>query len=101
MSMQGLLYRAQALGLIEKSEAGWLWRQFSSLRIKLREPPELDFPIEVPGVMNRIVRLHLDNFGVSVSELAGMLHVSEPLMADYYDLKQRTPAPGLRLRVVR
>ena len=34
-------------------------------RIKLREPIHLDFPPEQPGVVSRMVRLHLDNFGYS------------------------------------
>jgi Zn-dependent peptidase ImmA (M78 family) len=44
VSMQALLYRAQRLGLVGQQQAGWLWRQFNTNRIKLREPPELDFP---------------------------------------------------------
>jgi Zn-dependent peptidase ImmA (M78 family) len=101
VSMQGLLYRAQALELIGRSEAGWLWRQFSALRIKLREPPELDFPIEQPGVVGRMIQLHLDTFGISVTDMAAMLHVHEPLINEYYDLKPRSSATRLRLRIVR
>jgi hypothetical protein len=60
VSMQALL--AQELGLIGKSQASWMWRQFNIGRMKLREPAELDFPPEQPGVIARMVRLHLDTF---------------------------------------
>jgi Zn-dependent peptidase ImmA (M78 family) len=49
VSMQALLYRAQSLGLIEKSQAAWLWRRFAIDRTKLREPAHLDFPASSPA----------------------------------------------------
>jgi Zn-dependent peptidase ImmA (M78 family) len=101
VSMQALLYRAQSLGLIGKQQAGWLWRQFNANRIKLREPPELDFPPEQPGVIARMIRLHLDTFGYSIGELASLLHVHEKQLAEFYDLNAKVAVPGLRLRVVR
>jgi len=73
VSMQALLYRAQSLDLIEKSQAQWLWRKFAMDRTKMREPARLDFPAEQPGVINRMVRLHLDNFGYSAGELAKII----------------------------
>jgi Zn-dependent peptidase ImmA (M78 family)/transcriptional regulator with XRE-family HTH domain len=59
VSMQALLFRAQSLRLIEKAQASWLWRQFSTTRMRLREPPELDFELERPGVLARMIQLHL------------------------------------------
>ena len=84
VSMQGLLYRAQALEIISKSEAGWLWRQFSSLRMKMREPMELDFPIETPSVLPKMVRLHLDAFGYSLNELAALFHIHPHTLSELY-----------------
>jgi Zn-dependent peptidase ImmA (M78 family) len=101
VSMQALLYRAQSLGVIGKQQAGWLWRQFNMNRIKLREPPELDFPPEQPGVIARMVRLHLDTFGYLASEFAKLLHVHEKQLSEFYDLSAKPMVPGLRLRVVR
>ncbi len=92
VSMQGILYRAQTLNLIGKSEAGWLWRQFSSLRIKLREPPELDFPIEAPSVLSKMVQLHLEVFGYSVNELSSLFHIFPHTFSEFYpycDVKNR------------
>jgi Zn-dependent peptidase ImmA (M78 family) len=101
VSMQALLYRAQTLGLIEKPQAAWLWRQFSSQRMKLREPPELDFAPEQPGVLTRMVRLHLDTFGYTRAEFAKLIHFPESRFGELYNLSSAPPVTGLRLRVVR
>jgi Zn-dependent peptidase ImmA (M78 family)/transcriptional regulator with XRE-family HTH domain len=101
VSMQALLYRAQSLGLIGKQQAGWLWRQFNMNRIKLREPPELDFPQEQPGVITRMVRLHLDTFGYLAGEFAKLLHIHEKQLGEFYNLSAKPTVPGLHLRIVR
>jgi Zn-dependent peptidase ImmA (M78 family)/transcriptional regulator with XRE-family HTH domain len=101
VSMQGLLYRAQALEIIDKGEAAWLWRQFSSLRMRMREPPELDFPAEIPSVLPKMVRLHLDAFGYSLDELAALFHIHPHTLSELYS-PDKAPAaarPG-RLRLV-
>jgi Zn-dependent peptidase ImmA (M78 family) len=101
VSMQALLYRAQSLGLVEKSQAAWLWRRFAMDRTKLREPAHLDFPLEQPGVVGRMVRLHLDNFGYSPSELAKIIHANDNMLNEYYDLNAAPVVQGMKLRVVR
>lgn len=101
VSMQALLYRAQSLRLIEKAQASWLWRQFSATRMKLREPPELDFEPERPGVLARMIRLHLDTFGYTVAELAKLFHLHEGQVGRYYDLTAGAAVIGMRLRIVR
>jgi Zn-dependent peptidase ImmA (M78 family) len=102
VSMQGLLYRAQALEIINKGEATWLWRQFSSLRMKLREPPELDFPMEQPSVLPKMVRLHLDAFGYSQGELARLFHIHPHTLSDLYSPEKISDAASRagRLRLV-
>jgi Zn-dependent peptidase ImmA (M78 family)/transcriptional regulator with XRE-family HTH domain len=101
VSMQALLYRAQSLGLIEQQRAAWLWRKFAMDRIKLREPASLDFAPEIPGVVSRMVRLHLDTFGYSSANLAKIVHANDNLLNDYYDLNAAPVVQGMRLRVVR
>lgn len=100
VSMQGLLYRAQSLNLIGKREAGWLWRQFSSLRIKLREPPELDFPIEMPSVLSKMIQLHLDAFGYSIDELSGLFHVFPHTLVELYPSAGGQQKKTAKLRIV-
>jgi hypothetical protein len=84
-----------------EAKATWLWRKFAMERMKLREPPSLDFAPEMPGVVSRMVRLHLDNFGYSPSELAKIVHANDNLLAEYYDLSAKPVVQGMRLRVVR
>jgi Zn-dependent peptidase ImmA (M78 family) len=101
VSMQAILYRAQSLGLIEKQKASWLWRKFAMDRMRLREPASLDFSPETPGVVSRMIRLHLDTFGYSPSELAKIVHANDNLLTEYYDLSATPVVQGMRLRVVR
>jgi hypothetical protein len=52
-------------------------------RMRRREPPELDFPAEQPGVIGRMVRLHLDTFVYATDELARLLHVHEKQPSEF------------------
>jgi len=99
--MQALLYRAQSLRLIEKAQASWLWRQFSMARIRFSEPPELEFDPEQPGVLARMLRLHLDTFGYTVEEMARLFHLHEGQIGRYYNLSAGSPVTGMKLRIVR
>ncbi len=103
VSMQALLYRGEERGIIPKSKASYLWRQFNINRIKMREPPELDFEPEIPGVISRMINLHLETFGYSMIEFANILRLHEYQLPQFYDLKNapEKPAMGLRLRVVK
>lgn len=104
VSMQGLLYRAQALNLIEKGEAVWLWRQFNIMRIKFREPPELDFPMEEPSVLPKMVRMHLDAFGYTEGELASLFHLHLHTLREMYSTKGPESRPpgqaAAKLRII-
>lgn len=102
VSMQALLYRAQSLGLIDRVPASYLWRQFNIHRMKMREPAELDFPWERAGVMQRMIRLHLDNFGYSLPDFAQILHLHTHQLDQFYEIGMtpENPAGGVRLRMV-
>jgi hypothetical protein len=70
--------------------------------MKMREPPELDFAPEIPGVLARMVRLHLDTFGYSMGDFAKLVHVHEHHLPRYYDFSATAPAVGgVKLRIVR
>ena len=100
VSMQALLYRAQSLGHIEEAQASYLWRQFNRFRMKFREPIELDFPMERPGIISHMIKLHLDTFGYSRSEFAQALHFLPHRLKQYYDLDDRDESRvGPRLRL--
>ena len=42
-----------------------------------REPVELDFPPEKPSVLPEILRVHLEDLGYGMQDLAQILHVYE------------------------
>lgn len=99
VSMQALLYRAQSLGLVTEKQAGYLWRQISFHRMKLREPMELDFPPEVPGVLSRMLSLHLETFGYSIPDFAKMLHWHAHRIKPLYNLKDNYQSQGVGLKL--
>jgi hypothetical protein len=69
--------------------------------MKLREPPELDFPTEIPSVLPKMVRLHLDAFGYSHPELAALFHIHPHTFSELYN-PDKAPDAGRsgRLRLV-
>jgi plasmid maintenance system antidote protein VapI len=70
-------------------------------KMRLREPPELDFPVEEAAIISRMLRLHLDTFGYSANDLARLLHVYERQLNEFYDLSAKPTVQGMRLRLVR
>lgn len=101
VAIQALLMRASGLGLITSNQSRYLWMQISSRGWKLHEPPELDFPAEVPRVLPSIVRSHIEHLGYKVEDLAAMsrLHVSE-FSELYGPLGTPPPTERPRLRIV-
>ena len=100
VSMQALLYRATDLGLIEKTKASYLWKQLNRFRMKFQEPAELDFPMEQPKIVSRMIKLHFNTLGYSMPELAQALHTLPHRLAQYYELKDTDKSqvrPHMRL----
>lgn len=97
VSMAALLVRAKTIGAITANQSQYLWRQMSAMGYKLVEPAELDFRAEEPSVLPEIIRLHLEDLGYDVSDLAIALHSSEE------DLRAMHPIPGTgsHLRLVK
>jgi len=99
VSMQALLYRAKTVGAITANQSQYLWRQISSMGYRRREPSELDFPVEEPGVLPEIIRIHLEDLDYGIKDLCSVLHVFED------DLRSMYPLPGnsgrQHLRLVR
>lgn len=101
VAMQALLMRASGLGLITSNQSRYLWMQISSRGWKLHEPPELDFPPEVPRVLDSMVRSHIKHLGYKVEDLAAMsrLFVSE-FTELYGQVSSPTTPERPRLRIV-
>ncbi|WP_299620030.1 XRE family transcriptional regulator [uncultured Tateyamaria sp.] len=96
-SMAALLVRAKTIGAITSNQSQYLWRQMSSMGYRRSEPPELEFLAEEPSVLPEIIRLHLEDLGYGLSDLANALHSTEN------DLRTLHPIPGTsrHLRVVK
>jgi Zn-dependent peptidase ImmA (M78 family) len=95
VAMQALLMRATALEFISKNQAQYLWKQISAKRLRLREPPELDFAPEKPTVIETMLRLHRDALGYSDADLARLPHFREHEMGRFYV----TAGPDRRPRI--
>jgi Zn-dependent peptidase ImmA (M78 family)/transcriptional regulator with XRE-family HTH domain len=95
VAMQALLMRATALELVSKNQAQYLWKQISAKRLRLREPPELDFPPEKPTVIETMLRVHKEALRYSDADLARLLHFREHEMSQFYV----TAGPDKRPRI--
>jgi len=71
--MASLVFAAKRAGAIYEGQAQYLWKQFNIHKIKLREPPELDFEPEVPRTIGELVSLHMSDLSYSLDDLAKML----------------------------
>jgi Zn-dependent peptidase ImmA (M78 family)/transcriptional regulator with XRE-family HTH domain len=93
VSMAALLMRAHALKFISENQYRYLWKQISARGYRLREPPELDFEPEEPEVIRKVIRLHLDGLGFSMSELARLLCVHEHELRALYGIPEGDTEP--------
>ncbi len=96
VSMAALLYRAKEIDAITENQSQYLWRQMSASGYRKAEPPELDLKVEMPTVLPEILRLHMEELGYGISELAQALRSSEEKLRALHSL----PGANTRLRVV-
>ena len=99
VSMQALLMRAMQLGTVTSNQSQYLWRQISWLGYRKREPVELDFERESPGVFPRVLQIHFQDLGYTLTELGKALHVEASDLTDLYGL-DAAPARG-HLRLIK
>ncbi len=102
VAMQSLLMRARTLNVVTANQERYLWQQFSMRRMRLREPPELDFPPEKPSTIQDMIRLHFEELGYGLEELATLLHMHPQELPEFHGFnpdggKRGTPS----LRIVR
>lgn len=97
VSMAALLYRAKEIDAVTENQSQYLWWQMSASGYRKAVPPELDLRVEMPTVLPETLRLHLEELGYGVSDLAQALRSSEE------DLRALHPLPGAnpRFRVVK
>jgi Zn-dependent peptidase ImmA (M78 family) len=100
VAMQSLLMRARSLGFVSSNQERYLWQQFSARRMRMREPPELDFPIEKPSTVGAMLKLHIEALGYEMKDLELLLHMRSSEISSFYDFDGKAPK-GPNLRVVR
>jgi len=99
VAMQALLMRAKSTGIISKNQSEYLWKQISIAKIRLQEPPELDFPHEEPTTLKTVLELHFKELGYSISELAEAVYLSEVEFCEKYHIN-KNPLRRKHLRVL-
>jgi Zn-dependent peptidase ImmA (M78 family)/DNA-binding XRE family transcriptional regulator len=101
VSIQSLIMRAAAMGIISAAQSRYLWQQISSAKLRFQEPPELDFPHEEPKLLPTIFKMHIDQLGYSLDELAEVLNMFPSELVQMYPfLKDIGSMKKNRLRVV-
>jgi Zn-dependent peptidase ImmA (M78 family)/transcriptional regulator with XRE-family HTH domain len=101
VAMSALIYRAKTVGAIQDEEATSLWKKMAACGYRTQEPPEFSIARETTKLGNELVRLHLEDLGYSIPELATALATSPEEFAQMFGLHfqaQPTVArPKLRL----
>jgi hypothetical protein len=71
-------------------------------KIKLSEPPELDFAPEQSRTVSDLISLHIDDMGYSLADLSKMLIMNETELARTYsiNLPAQERARGAHLRII-
>jgi Zn-dependent peptidase ImmA (M78 family) len=102
VAMQALLMRAHALGYVDANQSRYLWQQISSRGWRLREPAELDFEPETPGVLPSILDAHLTQLGYTIADLCNFIPLHEHEFTRMYGLAKRAETPNRpKLRIVK
>jgi len=84
VSMQALMYRANDLELLTPNQERYLISQFNSLKIRRREPEELDIPVEKPLLMRDLITRYRSAQKMSVKEMATLLHLTAEEFLEKY-----------------
>jgi Zn-dependent peptidase ImmA (M78 family) len=101
VAMQALLMRAASLNCISANQSRYLWQQISAKGWRLREPAELDFPLETPKVLPSIVRAHLSDLGYSMAELTKLVRIHEGEFIEMYGvIPEQTRPQKPKLQIV-
>jgi len=102
VSMGSLVFAAKRAGFLNETQAQYIWKQFNIHKIRLREPPELDFPAEEPRTLSDLISLHINDMGYSVADLSTILMMNETEVMKTYsiDLPGQEKARGPHLRII-
>lgn len=77
VSMQALLYRANDLGFLTDNQKKYLLQQFNQLKIRKREPMELDVVKEQPTLLRNIITKYKNKQRLNTKATADFFKLSE------------------------
>lgn len=97
VSMAALLHRAREIGAITPHQSKDLWRQMNARGFRNVEPPTADVPREEPTALAKLLKVHFDDLGYKLDDVAAILKSSVE------DLHQKYPLPNANshLRLVK
>ncbi len=84
VSMISLLYRADDLGLLSPNQKRYLIQQFNQLKIRRREPMELDIAKEQPRLIQRWIADFRSKTKLGVLEMAALLFLNVDEFLELY-----------------
>lgn len=84
VSMIALLYRADDLGLLSPNQKRYLIQQFNQLKIRRREPMELDIAKEQPQQIQRWIADFRSKTKLSVVDMAALLFLNVDEFLELY-----------------
>lgn len=84
VSMIALLYRADDLGLLSPNQKRYLLQQFNQLRIRRREPAELDIQAEQPQRVNRLMKDCRKKLNQHITGMATLFCMQESEFLELY-----------------
>ena len=84
VSMAALLKRAKDLNMITARHAKTMWMQLSRAGYRVREPVELDIPVEKPNLLTEIMSIYAGEMDYAVSDLAKLFRLHEHEVCHIY-----------------
>lgn len=84
-SMHSLLYRANDLNIITDNQKRYLINQFNLLKIRRREPKELDVPIERPHLLTDLITKYRTKQKMNAQQMAELFHLTEDEFLQRYN----------------
>lgn len=77
VSMQALLYRANDLNLLSENQKRYIIGQFNALKIRRREPVELDIPVERGNMIRDLITRYRTKQKMTVKEMADFFFLEQ------------------------
>jgi Zn-dependent peptidase ImmA (M78 family) len=77
VSMISLLYRAHDLQIISDNQKRYIEQQFNQMKIRRREPVELDIPREKPVLIRSLITQYKQKQRLTIKQMSANFHLTE------------------------